>query len=276
MFDPAALHGRAWRSHAVSDEDRNFHVDGIPINVHAMPQAVSNVVNDARNGDGFCIFTLNLDHCIKLRADPQFREAYRRAAYVTADGFPIAMLGRLSGIKVQRTTGADLLEPLCAEAAHHSLPVFLFGPSHRVIHRAVDVLQRRLGGLDIAGTYAPGANFDPDSPEADFAIERIVRSRARICFLAIGAPRQEIFAARCLERVPGVAFVCVGAALDFIAGTQTRAPRAFQKLGLEWLWRVSTNPRRLGVRYMRCAAEVPRLLAAAIPQAIEARRGGSS
>lgn len=258
------------------DEIRKFHVDGIPVNVHAMPQAVSSVVNDARNGDGFCIFTLNLDHCIKLRADPQFREAYRRAAYVTADGFPIAMLGRLIGIKVQRTTGADLLEPLCTEAARHDLPVFLLGPSHRVIHRAIDALQRRVGRLDIAGTYAPGANFDPTSPEADLAIGRIARSRARICFLAIGAPRQEIFAARCLERAPGVAFVCVGAALDFVAGTQARAPRVLQKLGLEWLWRLSNNPRRLGLRYLRCAAEVPRLLAAAIPQAITARRGGSS
>src|SRR6185437_249575 len=122
--------------------------------------------------------------------DPQFREAYRRAAYVTADGVPIAMLGRLIGIKVQRTTGADLLEPLCAEAARHGLPVFLLGPSHRVIHRAIDVLQRRVGGLDIAGSHAPGPNFDPASAEADLAIERIARSRARICFLAIGAPRQ--------------------------------------------------------------------------------------
>jgi exopolysaccharide biosynthesis WecB/TagA/CpsF family protein len=258
------------------DRARDFHVEGIPINVHSMPQAISTVVTAVKHGHGFCVFTLNLDHCNKLRADPRFRAAYRRAAYVTADGFPIVLLGRFMGIRVQRTTGADMLEPLCAEASRHRLPVFLLGPNRRTIHGAVDVLRRRLGGLDIAGTYAPGANFDPVSRDADMAIERIRESRARICFLAIGAPRQEIFAARCLEQAPGVAFVCVGAALDFIVGSQKRAPHLFQRLGLEWLWRLSSNPRRLGVRYLRCASVIPRLFAAAVPQAITARRERTS
>jgi exopolysaccharide biosynthesis WecB/TagA/CpsF family protein len=166
-----------------------------------------------------------------------------------------------------------LLEPLCAEASHHRLPVFLLGPKQSVINRAEARLRARMGPLDIAGSYAPGAKFDPESIDADIAIERIKQSGARICFLAIGAPRQEIFAARCLDRVPGVGFVCVGAAMDFIAGNQARAPQFFQNHGLEWVWRLSSNPRRLGLRYLQCAAVVPRLIADAIPQAITARRG---
>lgn len=260
---------------AVPNAAREFCVEGVSINVHSMSQAISTIVTSARRGFGFCVFTLNLDHCNKLRADPQFRGAYRRAAYVTADGFPIVLLGRLNGVPVRRTTGADLLEPLCVEASRHRLPVFMLGPNHRVIHNAIDVLRQRMDGLDIVGAYAPGANFDPASLDADLAIERIRQSGACICFLAIGAPRQEIFAARCLERAPGVAFVCVGAALDFIAGTQSRAPRFLQSLGLEWLWRLLRSPRRLGMRYLRCAAAVPRLFATAIPQAITARRGRS-
>lgn len=252
---------------------REFRVDGISINVHSMPEAVSTITAAAESGHGFCVFTLNLDHCNKLRSDPKFTAAYRRARFVTADGFPIVLLGRLNGVPVRRTTGADLLEPLSAQASHRRLPVFVLGPSPTVIARATEELKRRVGELDVVGTYAPGPNFDPESPEADNAIERIRQSGARLCFVALGAPRQEIFAARCLEFVPGVGFVCVGAALDFLAGTQVRAPRFFQEHGLEWLWRLSSNPQRLAARYLRCAAVLPRLVIDAIPQAITIRRG---
>lgn len=257
----------------VSAVQRDFRVDGISINVHSMPQAVSTIVTAAENGHGFCVFTLNLDHCNKLRSDPKFYAAYKRARFVTADGFPIVILGRLNGVPVRRTTGADLLEPLCAQASHRRIPVFLLGPSQTVIARATEELRRRVGELDVVGAYAPGGNFDPDSIDADVAIERIRQSGARLCFVALGAPRQEIFAARCLEHAPGVGFVCVGAALDFLAGTQVRAPHFFQSHGLEWLWRLSSNPQRLAARYLRCAAVIPRLLVGAIPQAITARRG---
>jgi exopolysaccharide biosynthesis WecB/TagA/CpsF family protein len=252
---------------------RDFRVDGISINVHSMPQAVSTIVTAAEKGHGFCVFTLNLDHCNKLRSDPKFSAAYKRARFVTADGFPIVLLGRLNRVPVRRTTGADLLEPLCGQASQRRMPVFLLGPSTAVISGASKELRHRVGELDIVGTYAPGPNFDPESPDADMAIERIRRSGARLCFVALGAPRQEIFAARCLERVPGVGFVCVGAALDFLAGTQIRAPRFFQNNGLEWLWRLSSNPQRLAARYLRCAAVLPRLVIGTIPQVLTARKG---
>jgi exopolysaccharide biosynthesis WecB/TagA/CpsF family protein len=156
------------------------------------------------------------------------------------------------------------------------LPIFLLGPNTAVINSAAAHLRERHESLEIAGTYAPGQNFSPESLDADIAIEHIRKSGARICFLAIGAPRQEIFAARCLDRLPGVGFVCVGAALDFIAGTQARAPGFFQRHGLEWMWRLASNPQRLAMRYLRSALAVPRLLADAIPQAISARTGRTS
>jgi exopolysaccharide biosynthesis WecB/TagA/CpsF family protein len=241
-----------------------------------MSQTLSEIVRTVKEGQGFSVFTLNLDHCAKLRADPRFRAAYRHARFVTADGFPIVLLGRFSGASVQRTTGADLVEPLCGEAAREGLPIFLMGPNQRVIQQARAHLTRRYDGLRVAGSYAPGPNFDSESIDADLAIEEIRQSGARICFLAVGAPRQEIFAARCLGHLPGVALVCVGATLDFIAGTQARAPQFFRNNGLEWLWRLSSNPRRLGMRYLRCAAAVPRLVLDAIPQAISARMGKPS
>ncbi len=253
-----------------------FCVEGIAINISSLREAVTAIGAAARQAQGFCVFTLNLDHCAKLRIDRGFRDAYRRASFVTADGFPIVMLGRLAGVRLRRTTGADLAEPVCAEAAHSRLPLALFGPNGRTLQRAQTRLRQRIRGLQIVDAFAPGPNFDPESLEGDLAIERIRQSGARICLVALGAPRQEVFAARCMDMVPGMGLVCVGAALDFIAGTEQRAPPFFQNYGLEWLWRLSSNPRRLASRYLRCAAVVPRLIADAIPQAISTRRGRPS
>ncbi len=252
-------------------ESTSFGVAGITVNIGSIRQALATAIADLNSGQGFCLFTLNLDHCVKLRSDPKFRNAYSSARYVTADGFPIVLLGRLNGDPVRRTTGADLLAPLCVQAARHAVPVFLLGPKMDVIDRAHAWLARRAPNLRVVGSYAPGPDFDPESIDADLAMERIRQSGARLCFIGLGAPRQEIFSARCHAEVPGTGFVCVGAAFDFLAGTQTRAPQFFRNHGLEWLWRLSNNPRRLAARYLQCATAFPPLAAESIARAIFAR-----
>lgn len=270
---PIGLCAGELRMSEASAQRHAFRVEGIAVNISSLPHAVAAIGAAARQAHSFCAFTLNLDHCTKLHADKRFRTAYRRARFVTADGFPIVMLGRLAGARVSRTTGADLAEPLCVEAARSRLPIVLFGPNAGTLRRAQAMLRERIRGLDIVDAFAPGPDFDPESLEADLAIERIRQSGARLCLVALGAPRQEIFSARCVDMIPGIGMVCIGAALDFIAGTETRAPPFFRNSGLEWVWRLSSNPRRLGLRYLRCAAAVPRLVADVIPQAVTARRG---
>jgi exopolysaccharide biosynthesis WecB/TagA/CpsF family protein len=236
-----------------------------------MSEAIDSIVSAAQDGDNFSVCTLNLDHVDKLNRQPEFRAAYRRARFITADGFPIVILGRLAGASIERTTGADLVHPLCAEAGRKGLPVYLFGSNKLTLHRAARRLASRYQGLEIVGASSPGPTFDPHSSEADAAIERIRASGARLCFVALGAPRQEIFAARCLDRLPSTGLLCIGAALDFIANTQNRAPRFTQKTGLEWAWRMMRDPRRLGPRYARCAAVIPKLAIRSIPQILNAR-----
>lgn len=246
-------------------------IDGIAINTFSMSEAIDSIVSAAQDGDNFSVCTLNLDHVDKLNRQPEFRAAYRRARFITADGFPIVILGRLAGASIERTTGADLVHPLCAEAGRKGLPVYLFGSNKLTLHRAARRLASRYQGLEIVGASSPGPTFDPHSSEADAAIERIRASGARLCFVALGAPRQEIFAARCLDRLPSTGLLCIGAALDFIANTQNRAPRFTQKTGLEWAWRMMRDPRRLGPRYARCAAVIPKLAIRSIPQILNAR-----
>jgi exopolysaccharide biosynthesis WecB/TagA/CpsF family protein len=256
---------------AHAQPQRNLTVDGITINVSSLPDAVSSIVSAAQSGDNFSVCTLNLDHVVQLQERADFRAAYRRARFVTADGFPIVMLSHLIGTPIKRTTGADLVEPLCREARRRGLPVFMMGSNAQTLSLTAQRLAERFRGLRIAGTYAPGMNFDPYSSEADLAIDRIRASGAKLCFVALGAPRQEVFAARCIDELDGTGMLCIGAALDFIAGTQKRAPSITQKIGLEWAWRMLNDPRRLAPRYARCMAVVPRLVARTIPQIVTAR-----
>src|SRR5258708_13018124 len=100
----------------------------------------------------------------------------------------------------------------------------MLGSNHLTLSITANRLSERFQGLEGSGYYAPGANFDPYSSEADFAIDSIRASGAKLCFVALGAPRQELFAARCLDQLNGTGFLCIGAALDFIAGTQPRTP----------------------------------------------------
>ena len=254
-----------------SPERRNLTVDGITINIPSLPEAVSSIVDAAQHGDNFSVCTLNLDHVVQLQQKPEFRAAYRRARFVTADGFPIVMLSRLVGTPLSRTTGADLVEPVCQDARKKGLSFFLLGSSNNTLALTARRLIAKYKGLQIAGCYSPQQDFDPHSTEADYAIEIIRASGAKLCFVALGAPRQEVFAARCLDELQGTGMLCIGAALDFIAGTQTRAPSVAQKVGLEWAWRMLHNPRRLGPRYARCMAVVPRLVARTLPQIVNAR-----
>jgi N-acetylglucosaminyldiphosphoundecaprenol N-acetyl-beta-D-mannosaminyltransferase len=258
-------------SNTQTPPQHNLTVDGIAINMSSLPEAVSSIVSAAEHGDNFSVCTLNLDHVVQMQQRSDFRAAYRRARFVTADGFPIVVLSRLLGNPIRRTTGADLVEPVCAQAQRRGLPVFMLGSNDRTLSIAATRLSQRFPGLEVAGYFAPGANFDPYSDEADLAIDRIRASGAKLCFVALGAPRQELFAARCLDALNGTGMLCIGAALDFIAGTQTRAPSLTQKAGLEWAWRVLREPRRLGPRYARCIGIVPRLVARTMPQIVNAR-----
>ncbi len=229
-------------------------VDGWPINLPTLDKAIFRIVAYARQRRGFTVFTLNLDHLVKLRTIAAFREAYRTADLVTADGAPIALLSRLQTPGVERTTGADMFIPLAQAAALTNLPVYLFGSQPSVLDKAKDVRDRATSGsIAIAGLSSPSAEFDPEGAEADEAIETIKASGAQICFVMLGAPKQEVFAARAVARGCTAGFICVGAAADFVAGAQVRAPKAFQQLGLEWAWRLASNPRRLGRRYAECA-----------------------
>ncbi|MFV0282120.1 MAG: WecB/TagA/CpsF family glycosyltransferase [Rhodoblastus sp.] len=227
-------------------------MNAVCVNLLDPRQALEAVLARLEEKRAFTLFTLNLDHVVKLRTSAEFRACYADADFVSADGWPIVRYLRKRGAAAVRTTGADLTLPLCEAAARAGVGVFIIGPRAPVQDRAVDKLRETIPRLDIAGTDA--SIVDPRNAAAlDELARRLRASGARLCFVCLGAPKQEMTAQALKARCPGVGFICVGAALDFISGDVVRAPRFVQKIGMEWAWRLASDPWRLAPRYMRCA-----------------------
>ena len=210
-----------------------------------------------RARQGFTLATLNMDHLVKLRRDPAFLAAYRAHSHVVADGNPVVWLSRLAGRQVQLIPGSELVQPLAALAARTGTPVGLLGSTEETLALAGARLEAAHPGLRIALRHPPPFGFDPKGAAADQAIDLLAQADVGLCFLALGAPKQEIFAAHAAARLPRCGFVSIGAGLDFIAGSQNRAPRWVQAIAMEWAWRMAGNPRRLARRYADCFAILP-------------------
>ena len=210
-------------------------------------------------GTGFALATLNLDHLTKLPVDPAFAAAYDAQDLVVADGRPIIWLSQLAKQPLELMPGSDLVIPLAELAAQMRMPVALMGSSDAALDGARNALVARVPDLDVVLTHAPPYGFDPAGEDAARICEQLDSSGARLCFIALGAPKQELFAAFARSRAPQVGFASIGAGLDFLSGHQVRAPKIMRALALEWLWRALQSPRRMIPRYAKCFAILPRL-----------------
>jgi N-acetylglucosaminyldiphosphoundecaprenol N-acetyl-beta-D-mannosaminyltransferase len=229
----------------------------IVVNVPTRAALLAEVSRRLRAGRGFALATINLDHLVKLRRDPAFAAAYAAQDLVVADGNPIVWLSRLARRPVQLVPGSDLIVPLAQAAAGAGVSVALLGSTQPALAAAAEGLRAQVPGLGVAALIAPPMGFDPAGPGADLVLEEVRASGAGLVFLALGAPKQERLAARGRAALPGVGFASIGAGLDFIAGSQTRAPAWVRAIAMEWLWRMLSNPRRLARRYAECALILP-------------------
>ncbi|WP_199258313.1 WecB/TagA/CpsF family glycosyltransferase [Paracoccus binzhouensis] len=246
--------------------------DGSAVRINCRDSAalLAAVRQRLQDGRGFAIATLNVDHLQRLGEDARFRAAYAAHDLVCADGNPIVWLSRIARRPVALAPGSDLVLPLAAEAAQAGLPVALIGSNDDSLARAAQGMTRAVPGLRVALTHAPGFPFDPLGEEGAEIIARIRASGARLCFLALGAPRQELFAIRARDALGDTGFASIGAGLDFLSGHQRRAPGLLRRLKLEWLWRMLSDPRRLFLRYAKGFTILP----GHVRQALALRRDG--
>ncbi|MGB3201441.1 MAG: WecB/TagA/CpsF family glycosyltransferase [Nodosilinea sp.] len=179
----------------------------------------------------------------------RYQQIIDRAALVTADGMPLVMGLRLLGLPDQgRVYGPDLMLAWCDRAAQLGLPIYLYGGTDAMLGKMAANLQQRFPGLPIAGTHAPP--FRPQSAaEAAADVDRINQSGARVVFVGLGCPKQEQWM-HCHQGQVQAVMIGVGAAFSFFSGEVTQAPRWMMRLGLEWLYRLSQEPRRLWQRYL--------------------------
>ena len=233
-------------------EDRApfLEVLGVKVSRTDYGAAVNAIINAARQRRSFGVTALAVHGLIEAHRDPSFAAQLNNLDLITPDGQPVRWALTLLGARElkDRVYGPTLTLKLCAAAADHQLPVFFFGSSPAVLDRLQANLKSKFPNLIIAGAQADRF-CEPTAAEDAQDTATIIRSGAAIVFVGRGCPRQEKWVAAHLGKIPA-AMIAVGAAFDFHAGTLIQAPTLLQDYGLEWLFRLAMEPRRLWQRYL--------------------------
>jgi N-acetylglucosaminyldiphosphoundecaprenol N-acetyl-beta-D-mannosaminyltransferase len=241
---------------------------GLTIDPLSLDQAVHQVLSWAARDDGsVCryVVTPNVDHVVLLQQNAALRTAYTAAGMILADGAPVIWASRLLGSPLpERVAGSDLV-PALFDAADAKQPVsiYLLGAAPGVGERAASAIQRRWPNVRVVGTYSPPLGFERDEAENRAILARIAAAEPDILVVGLGAPKQELWVHQHHRQIRAKAALCVGATIDFLAGEKSRAPVWMRELGLEWLHRLASEPRRLAARYARDAWVFPQLVARA-------------
>jgi len=216
---------------------------GVPIDALTRQQAVEHIRGYLGSTGQYHVMTPNSEMLVSASADPSFRELLTRTSLNIPDSAGLLWAAKRTGQHLpERVTGVDTVQALCA-GLDGECPVFLLGAGEGVAAQAAQVLCSRNPYLVIAGAHAGS----PRAEDAEHIIHLINESGAKLLLVAYGAPAQDRWIDEHLKQMPGVRVAMgVGGTFDFIAGVQKRAPQFFQSLGLEWLWRVVREPRRIG------------------------------
>lgn len=211
-----------------------------------LPQTVDAVFRLLSAGQRGWLCTVNVAILMLMRADVRLQNFVDRAALVVADGQPLVWCAHWLGQPLpERVTGVDLLNALCERAARDGRRVYLLGATEEIIVKLAQRLRKRWANLHVE--YADGY-FSKD--QAPMRADHIRASGADILFVGMGVPRQEHFLEEQWDRLGVGMAIGVGGSFDVLAGLRARAPIWVQKIGMEWLFRLIQEPRRLFMRYL--------------------------
>lgn len=228
-----------------------FRIGRVPLDAVTLSGALDRILELVRSHRGGTVYTPNVDHVVVAEENEAFRSAYAEVSLSLVDGMPVLWAARMLGFGVpEKVSGSDLFEPLIERAARGRLPVFLVGGQPGVAERARERLKARYPGLEVVGIRSPRIDGDGYAEDEDALVAEIRAARPALVFVACGAPKSELFSHRNRAKLHPSVLVCVGAAIDFAAGTARRAPRWLSRVGLEWLYRLLREPRRLARRYL--------------------------
>lgn len=230
---------------------RCSRIAGLDFDALSEEQVVARIVAESAAGAGGWVATPNIDICRQAGRDPAVGALVRNASLIVPDGMPLVWAARLRGGHLpERVTGASLIFTLSAAAAARGCSIYLLGGDPGVPEQAAGELRRRYPGLLVAGTDAPPYGFDRDPAGMAEVRRKLADARPGIVFVGLGFPKQERVISAIAPAMPRTWFIGCGAAIPFAAGTLPRAPQWMQHLGLEWAYRLISEPRRLFRRYI--------------------------
>jgi len=230
---------------------------GLEFDLLTQEQLIEQVTDAIRRGSGGTIITPNVDICRRTQRDPDTRLLVHAASIVVPDGMPLLWAAWLAGRPLpQRITGADLIFSLCAAAAANSWPIYVLGGlpgadgSPGAAELAAGRIEARYEGIKVVGAYSPPFPFDAKAGDITGIRTALADTQPKIVFVGLGFPKQERLIARLCGDLPGTWFVACGAAIPIAAGQLNRAHPLMQRMGLEWVYRLINEPRRLARRYL--------------------------
>jgi len=241
---------------------------GVGVSAIDIRRAVSIITGWIGEHTGHYVCVTGVHGIIESRSDHALREIHNKAGLVVPDGMPLVWMTRWLGYpQVQRVYGPDLMLAVTVTSAKHGYRHFYYGGAPGLAEKLRDALALAHPGLNVVGTLSPP--FRDLTPEEDAAIvAEINAAQPDIVWVGLSTPKQERWMASHLHRVNAPVMIGVGAAFDFLAGTKRQAPAWMQRSGLEWLFRLATEPRRLWRRYLHI---VPRFIMLALVQLLFAR-----
>lgn len=223
----------------------------VPIDRLTFAGALESVAALVEARRGGTVFTPNVDHIVMAEDDAVFREAYAQVDLSLADGMPVIWASHLLGSRLPaKISGSDLVPPLMRLADSQAWRVYLLGGGDGVARLAGQNLVAQHNRLRVVGAASPWIDLSAPRLERRHIVEDIRRTSPDLVLVGLGAPKQELWIHESVDALRPAVLLGVGASIDFLAGTARRAPRWVSASGLEWLYRLVREPRRLWRRYL--------------------------
>lgn len=240
---------------------RAFGIEMDPLSLDEASAVIHQWIDEPHGACRYVV-TPNVDHTVLLTESQELRAAYDEASLVLADGMPIVLACRWLGRPVpERVAGSDLVPAVFSAAdPQRGLRVYLLGAAPGVAERAADQIHAQWPAVRVVGCHSPPLGFEKLDVQNAEIVERVNAAAADLLILGLGAPKQEVWIQQRHRQLRVAAAICAGATIDFLAGERSRAPVWMQRVGLEWLFRIGTEPNRLFWRYARDAWVFPQLL----------------
>lgn len=229
---------------------KRVRLGAIYAHVLTAEQALAEVAKLVETGEGGYIVTPNVDHVVQAEHSEALRAVYDEASLSLVDGQPLVWLSKIMGEPFpEKISGSDFVPELIRLAAQEHWRVFFLGAAEGVGAKAAEVFRRQYPGAHIE-THSPTFGFDADPEESAEVLRMVREAKPQILVLALGCPKQELLMHRWRQELGPTVAIGAGATLDFVAGSVARSPRWMSDAGLEWLYRLAREPRRLAHRYL--------------------------